>query len=271
MEEHQNLPDANRLSVVTSAILLVYASNLFIRIPSYDIGIQLPGIFIVIPLRYGTLLAILAGLLAALGMEWLVSDHPEKGSQITWDHAILPALTAMAVTVPLNSISPGSKWWVVFALGSVLLVMVFSAEYIIVDLSDANHALASMVLTAISYALALVIAITLKAVGTRVYLFLPGLVVTIGLVSLRTLYLRLGGRWCLAWSIAIALFIGQMALGLHYLPLRPLAYGLLLIGSTYALTTAAGAFEEGQSIRRLWVEPLVMMAIIWSLALLLPG
>lgn len=271
MEEHQHLPNANRLSIVTSTILLIYALSLFIQIPAGDVSLQLPGIYIVIPLRFNALLSLLAGVLAAVGTEWMLHDHPEKAGRPTWHHALLPALTALVISVPLNSISSGVQWWAVFALGSVLLVIVFAAEYIVVDLSDANHALATMVLTAISYALALVIAITLKAIGTRVYLSLPGLVLTMGLVSLRTLYLRLGGRWCFVWSIAIAFSVGQIALGLHYLPIRPVPYALLLLGCVYALTTAAGAIEEERSLRTLWIEPAVMMLIIWGLALLLPG
>lgn len=271
MNEHQYLPDPNRLSVISSTILLVYASGLFIQIPAGDIHLQLPGIYIVIPLRFGALLSLLAGILAAVGTEWLLQDHPERGDQPVWHHALLPALTALVIGVPLNTISPGAQWWVVFGLGSALLVIVFAAEFVVVDLSDANHALAAMILTAISFALALVISITLKAAGTRVYLFLPVLLITLGLVSLRTLYLRLGGRWCFVWSAGIALSTGQIALGLHYLPIRPLPYGLLLLGLVYALTAVAGAIEEKRSWRTIWIEPVIMMVIIWSLTIVLPG
>ncbi|NPV78118.1 MAG: hypothetical protein HPY59_17295 [Anaerolineae bacterium] len=271
MEEHQHLPDANRLSVLTSTILLIYALGLFIRVPAGDVSLQLPGIFVVIPLRFGALLTLLSGLLAAAGTEWLLYDHPERGGQMTWHHGLLPALTALVIGFPLSSISAGPQWWAVFAFGSGLLVIVFAAEYIVVDLSDANHPLATMVLTAISFALLLVITITLKAVGTRLYLLLPGLVIPVALVSLRTLYLRLGGRWCIVWSIAIALSTGQIALGLHYWPLRPLSYGLLVLGPAYALTMAAGAIEEERSWRTLWIEPVVMLAVIWGIALFIVG
>ncbi|MCC6146154.1 MAG: hypothetical protein IT308_01160 [Anaerolineaceae bacterium] len=271
MQEHQHLPDANRLSVITSMILLVYALGLFIRIPFEDVSLQLPGILLVIPLRFGALLSVLSGALAAVGSNWLLHDHPEKGTQAVWLHGLLPALTAVSIGFPLNSISAGSEWWAVFALGSVLLVIVFAAEYIVIDLSDAKHALAAMILTAISFALLLVIAITFRAVGARLYLLLPGIVLTTILVSVRTLYLRLGGRWCIAWSIGIALTTGQIALGLHYLPVRPLTFGLLVLGPAYALTMAAGALEEENSWRTLWIEPTLMLAFIWGLAFFLGG
>lgn len=269
MEERHHLPDVNRLSVLISTILLIYALGLFIRIPAGDVSLQLPGIFVVIPLRFGALLSLLSGLLAAAGSEWLLYDHPERGKQVTWHHALLPALTALAIGFPLSSISAGPQWWAVFAFGSVLLVIVFAAEFIVVDLSDSNHPLAAMALTAVSFALLLVITITLKAVGTRLYLLLPGLVIPVALVSLRALYLRLGGRWCIVWAIGIALSTGQIALGLHYWPLRPLSYGLLVLGPSYALTMAVGAIEEERSWRTLWIEPVVMLAVIWSIAFLL--
>lgn len=271
MEEHAHLPDANRLSVLTSVILLAYALGLFINLPAEDLSIQLPGLFIVLPLRSSSLLSLLSAALAAVGTEWLVHDHPGKESSRTWPHGLLPALTAWVIGVPLNSLSIGPQWWAIFAFGSAFLVLVFVAEYIVVDLSDARYALATVGLTAVSFALYLVVAITLRAMSVRLYLLLPALVLTMVLVSLRTLYLRLGGQWHLAWSIGIALCVGQLALGLHYWPLRPLTYGLLLLGPAYSITSMAGAAVEERSWRTLWIEPAVMMVLIWSLALLFQG
>jgi len=95
---------------------------------------------------------------------------------------------------------------------------------------------------------------------------LPALVLAIGLVALRTLYLRLGGEWGLHWAIVIAIIVGQIVVGLHYWPLRPLRFGLLLIGPAYALTSVAGSLEEGRSLRTLWVEPVLMLILLWGLA-----
>jgi hypothetical protein len=83
----------------------------------------------------------------------------------------------------------------------MLLILVFVAEYIVFDLSDARHVPAIVGLTAVSFALYLILIIAVRAAGLRLYLLLPALVIPIGLVSLRTLYLRLGGRWCLGWAL----------------------------------------------------------------------
>jgi hypothetical protein len=267
MDEHGYLPDANRLSVLTSVILLAYALIPFIQVPVGDISIQLPGVFLILPLRFSSVLSLLSATLAALGTDWLIHDHPERGNQPTWQHGLIPAFTAWVIGVPLISLNMGLEWWAVFGFGSALLVLVFMAEYIVVDLSDARHALATVGLTAVSFALYLVIAITIRALEMRIYLMVPLLVLPMALVSLRTLYLRLGGRWCVMWSIGISIAIGQIALGLRYWPLKPLTFGLILLGIAYGLTSVAGAIEEDRPWRTFWVEPAVMLVIIWGFAL----
>jgi hypothetical protein len=81
--------------------------------------------------------------------------------------------------------------------------------------------------------------------------------------------LRLDGRWCFAWSVAIAFIAGQAAAGLHYLPLSPLAFGLMLAGLGYGLTSLAAGIETESKGLRLWLEPGLMFGVIATLALIL--
>jgi hypothetical protein len=269
VDEHQNLPDVNRLSVLAASILLVYALTPFLDFPDRSLSVQLPGFFFLLPLNVYTLVAILVAVLAAAGASWLLNDHPRLGDQRTYQHWLLPALTAWAIGVPLQSLEVGLQWWAVFAFGGVLLVLVFVAEYIVVDIGDARQAPATVGLTAVSFALFLTLTIAMRASGVRLYLLLPALVPAIGMVSLRSLYLRLGGRWCWYWAVGIAVAVGQMALGLHYWPLLPLSFGLAITGPAYALTSLAGAIEEGRGWNTLWIEPALMLALCWGLAALL--
>lgn len=268
MEDHRHLPDANRLSVLASTILLAYAIIPFIDTEAQEVAVQLPGIFLEFSITLATMVSFLLAILAAVGSDWLLRSHPRYQQQNTIQHWMIPALTAWAIGVPLNSLAIGAGWWVVFGLGGMLLVLVLVSEYIVLDLSDARNALAALGLTAVSYALYLVLAITVRAAELRLYLLLPALTLPMGLVCLRALYLRLSGRWSVAWAVGIAAVTGQLALGLYYLPLSPLAFGLVLLGPAYALTSAIGSLEEGASGRTLWVEPVVMLAIFWGLALL---
>jgi hypothetical protein len=188
-----------------------------------------------------------------------------------FQHWLLPALTAWVIGVPLSSLTVGLQWWAVFAFGGLLLVLVLVAEYIAVDPNNTLYGPASIGLTAFSYALFLILTIALVAGGTRLYILLPALTGAILLVILRSLYLRLGGRWCFGWAIGITLVVAQVATALHYWPLSPLRFGLVILGLAYALASVAGAIEEGRSGNALWVEPAVMLVVLWGLAVVLHG
>ncbi len=188
-----------------------------------------------------------------------------------FQHWLFPALTAWVIGVPLSSLTVGPQWWAVFAFGGVLLVLVLVAEYIAVDPNDTLHGPAAIGLTAFSYALFLILTITLVAGGARLYVLLPALTVAILLVTLRSLYLRLGDRWCFGWAIGISFVVVQVATALHYWPLSPLSFGLIILGLAYALASIAGSFEEGRSGGALWIEPAVMLAVLWGLAFALRG
>jgi hypothetical protein len=269
MEERQQLPDANRLSVLASTILLAYAVSPFISLPATELNLNLPGAVFSFRLNVGTLVSVLVAALAGVGTDWLLRSHPVIRGQSTLQHWLLPALTAWVIGVPLGSLEISPQWWAVFSLGGTLLILVFVAEYIVVDLSDARQVPATVGLTAVSFALYLILTIAVRAAGLRLYLLLPALVIPIALVTIRTLYLRLGGRWQIGWAIAIALIVGQVAAGLHYWPVTPLSYGLILLGPAYALTSMVGSIEEGRSWRSLWIEPVVMLIFLWALAVIL--
>ena len=268
MEEHRHFPNLNRLSVLAATILLAYSLARFVDLPERSIAINLPGIFLSFTLNFQTVVSALVAALAAAGMDWLLRDHPELHGQPTYQHWLVPALTALVIGVPLLRMENGLEWWIVFAMGGTLLMLVFLAEYIVADTADIRHPHASAGLSALSFALFLILAIAMRASGSRLYLVLPALVFAVALVSLRTLYLRLGGQWKLAWGVGIAIIIGQLAAGLHYWPVGPIGYGLALLGPAYALTSFAAAYEEGRHVAGGLVEPLVMLGVIWGLALL---
>jgi hypothetical protein len=274
--EHQHLPNMDRLSVLAATILLAYALLPFIQIPERNLVFQVLGVVFVFKINLSTLIAVISAALAATGTTWLLHDHPSPVGQKSsftsqFQHWLLPALTAWVIGVPLNSLAVSLEWWAVFAFGGLLLVLVFVSEYIAVDPFDARHGPASVALTAVSYALTLILTIALVAAGSRLYVLLPALGVAIFFVTLHGLYLRLGGRWCFSWAAGITLATGQVAAALHYLPLTPLRYGLIILGLAYALASLAGSIEEGRPARSVWVEPVIMLVALWGLALFLRG
>lgn len=264
------MPDINRLSVLMSAILLAYALTPFMREATQTTELRLPGIVFPINFGFATIVSILAAGMAAAGMVWLLSDHPHRiAKRGDWRHGLIPALTAWGIGIPLNVPQVGLEWWVIFALGGGLLGIVFVAEYISIDFGDPRYALAMMTLIGVSFALFLVLAVGLHTLGARLYVLAPALGLVAGVISLRTLYLRLNGRWCLAWAAAIAWVVVQVGVGLHYLDIPPISFGLMLLGPAYALTSLAAAIEDRRSWRILWIEPLLMLAAFWILAVVL--
>jgi len=263
-----NLPDLNRLSVIVATVMLAYAVTPFIQLPPRALEVQLPGIFLTYTIGFSTLTSTLAAALAGVGTEWLLRLHPRFLPNRGGRHWLLPTLTAWVIGVPLNNLAVGLEWWAVFAFGGLLLTGVCAAEYIAADPADPRHAPISAALTAVSFALFLVLAVALRGVGPRLFIILPALVIAVFFVALRTLYLRLGSRWVWTWPAAIAFLTGQIAAGLHYLPLSPIQFGLLLLGPAYALTSAAVTLEDGRSLRAQWTEPVLMLVSVWLLAFL---
>ena len=263
-----NLPDTNRLSVLAATVLLAYAVTPFIQLPARAIQVQLPGIFLSFSLTFSTLTSVIAAALAGFGSDWLLRQHPRYDETRAARHWLLPALTALVIGVPLNNLHAGVEWWVVFSFGGLLLVGVCAGEYIAADPQDPRYAPVSALLSAVSFALFLVLAVGLRGAGLRMYLIVPALVGALFLTVLRTLYLRLGERWVWTWPLVIALVMGQMAAGLHYWPLSPLQFGLILLGPAYSLTSLAVSWEEGGSFAGQWIEPVLMLAAVWGLAAL---
>jgi len=133
MEEHQHLPEVNRLSILVAVVLLAYALMPFVNIPERGLFFQLPGVFIVIRLTFPALISAITALLAATGSTWLFESHPhfrDRRARIYW---LLPGLTAWVVGTTLGTLEVSPQWWAVFALGGLLLVMVMLAEYIVLD------------------------------------------------------------------------------------------------------------------------------------------
>ena len=170
----RTLPDINRLSILIAIILLVYALSPFINIPSSEISFSIFGVLFDFQVNFKTYVSILTPFFAAAGTVWLLSTHPHNPrDRNLLHHAILPALTTWVIGLPLNRLSQGPQWWVVFALGSTLLLVVILAEYLVVDTKNEQYAIASGALKALSFALYFFLTIALRASGMRLYLIKP--------------------------------------------------------------------------------------------------
>lgn len=248
-------------------ILLAYAASRFVNISPRELGLQLPGFYLGFQVNIRTLVALLVAGITATGADLMLRDHPGLGSKRTWEHWLLPALTAWTLGIPLNQLPVGLQWLVSFVIGGALLMLVLVAEYIAVDPQDERYPLASAGLTAVSYALFLILAIALRSSGLRLFLILPALTIAAGLVSLRTLHLRLSGQWLFLPGLAITLIVAYITAALHYWPLSPITFGLAILAPAYSLTSLVGALYEGEPFRKAIVEPAIVLFAVWGAAL----
>jgi hypothetical protein len=262
------LPDSNRVGVLTAAVLLAFALTHLIQTPEFTLELQLPGFYFAYPLSLSTLMVIMAAGLTATGMDWLLRSHPSLGDARTVEHWLLPTLATFIIGIPLTILPPGNTWWIGFGIGGLLLMLVFLAEYIVVEPSAPNYAVATAGLTALSFAVYLILTTALRFSGARLFLLAPALLIAAGLVSLRTLHLRVSQKWEFNWAFGIALVCTQIGAGLHYWPVSPVQFGLALLGPLYALSTLTGNLMEGIPLRRAVIEPLIALALAWGVAVL---
>jgi hypothetical protein len=266
MNQQRYLPNADRVGVLTSSVLLAFALTRLVQAPEFNLEIQLPGFFLRIPLNLPTAMSVLTAGLTATGMDWLLHSHPSLNGRATYQWWLLPTLTAFVIGVPLSILTNGVAWSIGFAVAGLFLFFVFVAEYIVVDPGAPYYAASIAGLTAVSYTLFLILAVALRSSGARLYILAPALFFAALLASLRILHLRLTGRWEYAWSAGIAFVCVQIASGLHYWPLSPIQFGLMLIGLLYGLTSLAVNLGEDQPARRAVFEAVIIIGLCWGLA-----
>jgi hypothetical protein len=125
-------------------------------------------------------------------------------------------------------------------------------------------------LVALSYALFLILTTTLSLSASRLVLVVLAVFPAAGMVALRALHLRTR-EWKFAWAIGVAIILTQLAAALHYWPVTPIQYGLLLLGPLYALTELALNLGEDISPRRAGIEATIELFAFWMAAFLLRG
>lgn len=265
----QNLPNIDRVSILAAMIVLAYTLERFIDLPSWEISKQFPGLYIAFSVNVSMITALLVACMTAAGANWLMHDHPAARGKRALQHAILPALTALVIGIPLSRIPVGLGWWLGLISGAIILVLVLIAEYIAVDLDDLRLPFASAALSAVSFALFLILAAALRAAGIRLLFNIPALMLAAWLVSLRVANLRLHGEWTVYESAIIAFVVGQIAAGFNYWPLAPITFGLVLLGPSYALVSLFCNLIEEKPFRQVLSEPILSVVIAWGVALII--
>ncbi len=267
MENHFQIPQSKKLSIVSASILICYSLLPFIQVNAREVPLSIAGIAIPLRVSFYNLVGLIAAALAAAGTDWMLRDHPKIETHATFPHLILPAMTAGALGTPLGLLETGLEWWMILAFGSLLIFLIMIAEYISLDKNDARYPLSLMVLSAVSYGVFFLLSIVLRAANSRLYLLLLVLPLFFAFLCLRILHFRLGGRWRFEWTAVITLIIAQFVIAFYYWPLTPIRYSLGLLGPAYALIGITASLEEEPDLRKVFVEPFIMLGIFWVLGI----
>ncbi len=263
------MPDPDRIGVLLASVLLTYALTRLVASPQFILSLNLPGFYFAYPLSLSTAMTLLAAGLVATGMDWILRDHPGLRNTPTIEHWMLPVLTALVVGAPLALLADHPAWWIGFGVGGLLLAGVFLAEYVVVEPSSPYYGLARAGLTALAYALFLILTTALRLSVIRLFLLVPAVFLAAGLISLRILHLDGSDRWDFPWAVGIGLICAQLGAGLHYWPLTPLQFGLALLGPLYALTSLSISLAENVPLGRAAVGPAVLVSLAWLAAVIL--
>lgn len=262
-----NTPPLNSLSVFTATILLAYVLAREVTLPGWQANWVVLGITVGITINFDTLVAALVAGLTATGTHALMQTHPTwQADAPTVQHWLLPTLTAWALGAVLRTL-PGLWWWVGFASGGGLLLLTLLAEYASVSPEDSRYLPASAGLVALAFGLYLALAVALQAANTRLYLVLPALMGAAVLVAVRVYHLRLEGAWHILPALVTALISAELAAALHYFPLSPVRYGLLLTGFFYALVTLITGLLEARRLRSIILEAGITLTLSLLIAL----
>ncbi|HAF61385.1 MAG TPA: hypothetical protein DCK95_03555 [Anaerolineaceae bacterium] len=235
--KHQptNLP-TERLSIISALIILNYALMPFIYSPQIPINFSIAGFIVDLHVEYADLMVLSASLFAAIGTYWLLYDHPMIQRKKIALHLILPTVIAGALSIPLNVIEIGLAWWVMFGVGSFLIIFTLIAEYYSVDPDTSLFALARIFLIPLSISLLLLTSIATRSAGFRLYIQ----VLVLGIVF-ATIFTRLVAFMEISQNrkmmlISTLLFV-HFIIACHYLPLTSISFGLLLTGfSTFLIS-----------------------------------
>lgn len=268
-ENRSHLPSADRMGMLIASVLLTFALTRFIQSPGLTLSLSLPGFYYAFPITLGSFLTLSAAALTAAGMDWLTRDHPAAKERSNREHLLLPTLTAFVMGTPLSLLANTPAWWTGFVFGAVLLTAVCIAEYISIDPATPSYGFARAGLTAVAYALFLVLVTSLRFSGARMVLVIPSAFIVAGLISLRILHLDGADRWDFPWAIGIGLVCAQIGAGLHYWPLSPVQFGLALTGPLYALTMVSVSLADNTPLRRAVIGPAIAVGLAWVAAVFL--
>lgn len=236
----------NRFSIVLAFLALGFAMVYLLPVKVEASALNILGIRF--QLSFFNAIPVLLALLAAVGGVWVFLTHPlwsyEKLSFLRiLPHLMLPFISTLILAIVLRQSARSQIWWVVFLTGYIIVALLFRAEYVLIEETGITSLGYSILVNSFSFGLFLLLTIALKNSSVRMIaqfllLFLSSLFVSFRLLSLQKSF---GDNLLLA--LLVSWIVTQLAVGLHYIFIPPIQYGLLLTGILYSLSSWLSQFK----------------------------
>jgi hypothetical protein len=269
MDGMRSFPSRDRLSVLTAVIVLAYALARFLDLPSRALGGTFFGSALGIELNGKVLMMLLIAALISAGSDTLIRSHPVfAGGAVgnTVIYWILPGATALVLGAALNRLPDGLAWWLGLGTSAVALIVVLIAEYVVVERDAPLRAAAVFALTALVYALALILFVLLHSVSARAAISatVGGLVAAALAWRLFALQSAPLGRASLYAALA-GLICAEAIWALNYWRVPSSSAALMVMIPFYICVGLGQQHLAGRLTRRVWIE----FAVVGGLGLLI--
>ena len=253
----------NRFSILLA--FLAFGFALVFLLPGDLDAVSTNILGIRIQLSYYSFVPFLLALLAAVGAVWVFSTHPkwlqEKLSLLSLlPHLMLPFISTMILAIVLRQSARSLTWWVVYLTGYIIVVLLLRAEYVLIEETEMNSLGYSILIISFSFGLFLLLTISLKNSDIRIIAQFLLFFLSSMFVSYRLLSLRESSSDNFLMALLASWLVTQLAVGLHYVFIRPIQYGLLLTGLLYSLSSLLNQLKPEKSWYQ-YLEPLAMAAV----------
>jgi hypothetical protein len=260
--EHSGLY-LNRFSIVLAFLALGFI--LIFLLPSEVMAGDLDILGIRFELSYYNFIPLLLALLAVVGAVWIFLTHPVWNNENfslmrVLPHLMLPFISTMILAIVLRQSARSQIWWVVFLIGYIIVALLLRAEYVLIEDTGFKSLGYSILVISFSFGLFLLLTIALKNSDVRMtaqflFVFLSALFVSFRLLSLQNVT-----KDKLVMAILASWIVTQLSVGLHYIFIPPIQYGLLLTGLLYSLSSWLSQFKAEKKWHQ-YPEPIAMSFI----------
>ncbi len=265
MRRERHFPSRDRLSVLTAIIVLAYTISRFLDLPAHE-SEAAPALLLYFN---GTaLILILVAALISTGADTLIRSHPNFSARTTFIHWIVPGAAALVLGVGLERLPNGPGWWLGLAFSALMLLAVLIAEYVVVDANDPARDSAALGLSALTYAIAIILFALLHNIGARA--LISG---TVGGLLAAALAWRLFAlnsaplRRASLYAAIVGLICAETVWAISYWRVTSYGATLLVMLPFYLGVGLSQQHLTGHLTRRVWIEYGLVGLVALSLAL----